>query len=238
MVAIPIFICGIAIGIAMHTGIAMKATNAVVNLGKDQLLISLLLGVLVTIVLGMGIPTAAAYVVASLFVAPALVDCGIAPIAAHMFIFYYAVLGQLTPPVAVTAYTAAGLAGSRPIQTSWMSFGMAAPAFLIPFAFIYNPALLLVGELPVVIQVTLTTFAGCIFLAYSLSGYSPAPEGSYSSIIKKVFQTVLVIAAMMLIDPGSMTDIAGFLLGGGVIGYDYLLSRKIRSSSSMPPQGD
>ncbi len=225
-VAIPIFICGIAIGIAIHTGIAMKATNIIVNVGRDQLLVSLLLGVLVTIVLGMGIPTSAAYVVASLFVAPALQGSGIAPIAAHMFIFYYAVLGQLTPPVAVTAYTAAGIAGSKPIRTSWVSFGMALPAFLIPFAFVYNPGLLLVGEWSNIIQVIISTFIGCLFLAYSLSGYSVAPEGSYGTAQSLVFRVLLVAAAIMLIDPGSITDVIGVAVGGGIIGYDCLLSKK------------
>lgn len=234
-VAIPIFICGVAIGVAIHTGIAMKATNMVVSLGKDQLLLSLLLGVLVTIILGMGIPTSAAYVVASLFVAPALIDCGISPIAAHMFIFYYAVLGQLTPPVAVTAYTAAGLSGSNPIRTSWVAFGMAMPAFLIPFAFVYNPALLIVGDLPTVVQVTLSTFLGCIFLAYSLSGYSLAPDGSYSTAVKRVLQITLVAAAMMLIDPGTMTDLIGVAFGGGVILYDYFLSKKATHVVSGEP---
>lgn len=225
-VAIPIFICGIAIGVAIHTGIAMKATNVVVNLGQDQLLLSLLLGVLVTIILGMGLPTSAAYVVASLFVAPALAKCGISPIAAHMFIFYYAVLGQLTPPVAVTAYTAAGISGSNPIRTSWIAFGMAMPAFLIPFAFVYNPALLLVGSNADIIQVTATTFIGCMFLAYSLSGYSLAPEGSYGNKQKRAFQATLIAAAMLLIDTGSFTDLIGLGAGFAVVGYDYWLSKQ------------
>jgi len=225
-VAIPIFICGVAIGVAIHTGIAMKATNMVVSLGKDQLLLSLLLGVLVTIILGMGIPTSAAYVVASLFVAPALVDCGISPIAAHMFIFYYAVLGQLTPPVAVTAYTAAGISGSNPMRTSWVAFGMAMPAFLIPFAFVYNPALLMIGDIPTVVQVVITTFVGCMFLAYGLSGYSLAPEGAYGMKVKRVFQALLVASAVMLIDTGTLTDLLGIGIGGGIILYDYALSKK------------
>jgi TRAP-type uncharacterized transport system fused permease subunit len=195
-------------------------------MGKDALLASLLLGVVVTIILGMGMPTVAAYVVGSLFVVSALAKQGIPPLAAHMFIFYYAVLGQVTPPVAMAAYTAAGIAGSSPFRTGWLAFMLCLPGFLIPFNFVYDPSLLFQGPWWLVLYTFLKTGLGCWFLALSLTGYEGS--GRITGTLKWLYQIGLIAAAVLMISPTITTDIIGLVLGGALVGTSRVLSSGVR----------
>jgi TRAP transporter 4TM/12TM fusion protein len=232
-VGVPIFICGVSVGIAIYTGIAAKATNLIVGLGQGSLLPSLLLGVLVTIVLGMGMPTVAAYVVGSLFVVSALTKQGIPPMAAHMFIFYYAVLGQVTPPVAMAAYTAAGIAGSSPLRTGWIAFLLCLPGFLIPFNFVYDPSLLFQGPWWLILYAFAKTATGCYFLALSLTGYEPS--GRIGGAAKHAYRVVLILAAVLMISPHLATDIAGIVLGGLALGTSCALTRRMQHGRALNP---
>jgi TRAP transporter 4TM/12TM fusion protein len=226
-IGVPIFICGVSVGVAIYTGIASKATNLIVSMGQEALLLSLLLGVVITIILGMGMPTVAAYVVGSLFVVSALAKQGIPPLAAHMFIFYYAVLGQVTPPVAMAAYTAAGIAGSSPFRTGWLAFMLCLPGFLIPFNFVYDPSLLFQGPWWLILYTFLKTGLGCWFLALSLTGYEGS--GRITGILKGLYQIGLIAAAVLMISPTITTDIAGLVLGGALVGTSRLLSSRARN---------
>ena len=218
-VGVSIFICGVIIGVAIHTGIAVKSTGLIVSLGQSMLLPSLLLGVLITLVLGMGLPTVAAYVVASLFVAPPLVKSGVMPIAAHLFIFYYAILAQITPPVALAAYTGAGIAKANPMKTGWMAFFISLVAFLVPFAFVYDPSLLLEGPLLYSLFSFAKTVLGCYLLGVGLAGCSRwGPVGW-------VARGALVIGAVFLITPSLLGDAIGFVLGILALGTAYRRSR-------------
>lgn len=221
-VGIPIFVCGIIIGIAMYSGVALKATNLIVSFGRNNLLLALLLGVFVTILLGMGLPTSAAYVVSSLFLVDVLTECGILPIAAHMFIFYYAVLGQVTPPVAMAGYAGAGIAKANPMRTSWIAFGICMPAFLIPFSFVYNPALVMEGSVLAIVYSFAVTLLGCLFLGLSVSGFSM----SELTRRKRLFlRGLLMIAAIMLINSSIVTDVVGISIGIVSLGADFIASR-------------
>jgi len=221
-IGVPIFICGVSVGIAIYTGIASKATNLIITMGKEALLASLLLGVVVTIILGMGMPTVAAYVVASLFVVSALAKQGVPPLAAHMFIFYYAVLGQVTPPVAMAAYTAAGIAGSNPFRTGWLAFMLCLPGFLIPFNFVYDPTLLFQGPWWLILYAFLKTALGCWFLALSVTGYEESRR--ITGAPKLLYRVGLIVAAVLMISPTIATDIAGVVLGGALVGTSRVLS--------------
>jgi TRAP transporter 4TM/12TM fusion protein len=233
-VGVPIFICGVIIGVAIHTGIAVKSTGLIVTLGQSLLLPSLLLGVLITLVLGMGLPTVAAYVVASLFVAPPVIKSGVMPIAAHLFIFYYAILAQITPPVALAAYTGAGIAKSNPMKTGWMAFFISLVAFLIPFTFVYDPSLLLEGPLLHSLFSFGKTVVGCYFLGIGLAGC--CRWGS----VGWVARGALVAGAVLLITPSLLGDVFGFLLGSFALGSAYRRSRALGSTalaSTPPPPG-
>jgi TRAP transporter 4TM/12TM fusion protein len=222
-VGLPIFITGVTIGVAIHSGIAMKATNLIVSLGSSMLLPSLFLGIAVCVILGMGLPTSAAYVVASLFVAPALIKNGVNPLAAHLFIFYYAILAQITPPVAVTAYAGAGIAESNPVRTGWIAFGLSFVAFLIPFTFVFNQGILMEGPLSNVLYAFVTTALGSLFLSLGLSGYA---KTNLSRPIRWFFRVVLIVSAILLINSTVLTDITGIVLAAGVLGYDYLAYKR------------
>lgn len=231
-IGVPIFICGVSVGIAIYTGVASKATNLIVSMGKEALLPSLLLAVVVTIILGMGMPTVAAYVVGSLFVVSALAKQGVPPLAAHMFIFYYAVLGQVTPPVAMAAYTAAGIAGSNPFRTGWLAFMLCLPGFLIPFNFVYDPSLLFQGPWWLILYVFLKTGLGCWFLALSLTGYEESR--AISGVAKLLYQFLLILAAVLMISPSFLTDVLGIAIGGLCVGTSRMLKLKAERERTTP----
>jgi TRAP transporter 4TM/12TM fusion protein len=231
-VGVPIFICGVIIGVAIHTGIAVKSTGLIVSLGQSMLLPSLLLGVLITLVLGMGLPTVAAYVVASLFVAPPVIKSGVMPIAAHLFIFYYAILAQITPPVALAAYTGAGIAKANPMKTGWMAFFISLVAFLIPFTFVYDPSLLLEGPLVYSLFSFAKTVLGCYFLGVGLAGC--CRWGSVGWVVRGA----LVIGAVFLITPSLIGDAVGSVIGILALGSVYSRSRTAAAAiptARVPP---
>jgi TRAP-type uncharacterized transport system fused permease subunit len=189
--------------------------------------------VLVTIVLGMGMPTAAAYVVGSLFVVSALTKQGILPMAAPSFIFYYAVLGQVTPPVAMAAYTAAGIAGSTPVRTGWIAFLLCFPGFLIPFSFVYDPGLLLMGRWWQIVYTFVITGVGCYFLALSLTGYESS--GRIMGVLKHVYRVLLIAAGILSISPNFLADIIGLGIGGLMLGISRVLFLRARRTPPTPP---
>jgi TRAP transporter 4TM/12TM fusion protein len=228
-VGVSIFICGIIIGVAIHTGIAVKSTGLIVSLGQSMLLPSLLLGVLITLILGMGLPTVAAYVVASLFVAPPVIKSGVMPIAAHLFIFYYAILAQITPPVALAAYTGAGIAKANPMKTGWMAFFISLVAFLIPFTFVYDPSLLLEGPLVYTCFSFAKTVLGCYFLGVGLAGC--CRWGS----VGWVGRGLLVSGAVLLITPSLIGDAIGIALGALALGAIFKRSRRSAAASAAAP---
>jgi TRAP transporter 4TM/12TM fusion protein len=226
-VGVPIFICGIIIGVAIHSGIAMKSTSLIVSLGREMLVPSLLLGILITIVLGMGLPTVAAYVVASLFVVPPVVKNGVDPLAAHLFVFYYSILAQITPPVAVAAFAGAGIAKTDPVKTGYTAFFISFVAFLIPFAFVFDPSLMLEGPILMSVYTFGKTVVGCYMLALGLARYHRWGPAHWIS------QVLLMIAAVCLITPSLVGDAVGFVLGGSTLWVEYRRARAIASTAPV-----
>jgi TRAP-type uncharacterized transport system fused permease subunit len=157
------------------------------------------------IILGMGLPTTAAYIVMAALLVPALVKLGVPTIAAHMFAFYYAIISAITPPVALAVYAGAGLAGSNIWKTGLAAVRLGAPGFIIPFMFAYEPSLLLVGSPLVIIQSAITATIGVVMLAAGMFGW----------FIRKTTlldRAMLLTGSLLLIKPGIYTDLVGLTL--------------------------
>ena len=205
---------GIVVGVASLTGIGLRMSDLIVTLSGGHLFPALVLTALGSVILGMGLPTTAAYVVLAALGAPALVELGTPLLAAHLFIFYFGCISNVTPPVSLAAYAAAGLVGAPALGTAVMAMGLALPGFLIPFLFVHEPALLLLGSPGAILLTTLTATAGVAGLAAALMGFLRAPLGPGVRLL-------LAGGALLLLVPGGWSDLVGaglfavVLLGSG-----------------------
>ena len=195
---------GIVVGVASLTGIGLRMSEFIVTLSGGHLPIALVLTALGAIVLGMGLPTTAAYVVLAALGAPALTQLGVPLLAAHLFIFYFGCLSNVTPPVSLAAYAAAGIAGSPPLRTALTALSLAAAGFVVPFMFIYGPPLLLDGSAVVVIGAALSATLGVTALAAAVIGYARGPLAIWE-------RALLIGTGVSLIAPGVQTDALGLL---------------------------
>lgn len=210
---------GIIIGIVVNTGIAVKFTSMIATISGGIPMLALILSMLGAIVLGMGLPTTAAYVMQVALIVPALINLGLSPAQAHMFALYYACMSMITPPVAVTSYAAATVAGADMNKTGWTAVKLAASAFIVPFMFAYAPQLMLIGSLPEIILAAATAFLGVYALSAALQGFW---------VRRLTFvQRVLVLAgSLLLIFPGWTTDCLGLALAWGVFVWQRLSERQ------------
>jgi len=170
-IAVPIGAIGIIIAIAIQSNLALKFSSGLISLGGGMLAGSLLLIIAGCIIMGMGLPTVAAYIIGAVLYAPALQKLGLPPLTAHFFVMYYCVLSMVTPPVALAAYAAAGIARTSPWTTGWIAFQMSFVAFLIPFAFVADSALLFQGPLLGVLIASLGLFIPTGLWAVGLTGF-------------------------------------------------------------------
>lgn len=198
---------GIIIGTLSLTGLGNKLAGLIITISGGNLIIALLLSMVVLILLGMGLPTTAAYIITSSVVAPALIEMGVMPLAAHMFIFYFATMSAITPPVAIASYAAAGIADSNPNTTGWLAFKLGLAAFIVPYLFVSSPILLGQGNIGEVIFAVIMGLIGMYFFAAAISGW----------LVKDMPLWVRVpcfIGALLLIDSGLITDVLGIALCG------------------------
>jgi TRAP transporter 4TM/12TM fusion protein len=196
---------GIVVGVASLTGIGLRMSELIILLSQGYLPLALLLTALGSLFLGMGLPTTAAYVVLAALGAPALVTLGVPVLAAHLFIFYYGCISNVTPPVSLAAYAAAGIADAPPMQTAVTAMSLAAAGFLIPFMFVYGPPLLLAGAPHAVALALVTGLLGVTGLAAAVVGYARAPLRLHERV-------VAAAAAVALLFPGLLTDALGVIL--------------------------
>ena len=201
---------GIVVGVASLTGIGLRMSELIITVAQGQLPVALLLTALGSIVLGMGLPTTAAYVVLAALGAPALTELGVPLLAAHLFIFYFGCLSNVTPPVALAAYAAAGLAGSSPLRTGVTALGLAIGGFVVPFAFVYDPFLLLSGPVLGIIATALTAAIGVASLAAGIAGYIGRP-------VPALGRAILVGAGIALLAPGWISDGLGIAIFGAAL---------------------
>ena len=196
---------GVVVGVASLTGIGLRMSELIVTISGGNLLAALMLTAIGSIILGMGLPTTAAYVVLAALGAPALVQLGVPLLAAHLFIFYFGCISNVTPPVSLAAFAAAGISGSPALKTAVAAALLAGAGFLVPFMFVYGPELLLIGNPVEIMLAFVTGLLGVIALASAGMGYARRPL--------RVWERVIALgAALLLVYPGLPTDAFGLLL--------------------------
>ncbi|HUH94680.1 MAG TPA: TRAP transporter permease [Casimicrobiaceae bacterium] len=201
-VAMACACAGIVIGCVTITGLGIDFTQFVVALAHNSLILALILTALAGIVLGMGMPTTPAYIVMVSLLVPAVIKMGALTPTAHMFAFYFAILSAITPPVALAVFAAAGLARSDLWRTGWESVRIAAATYVVPFMFVYEPSIMMIGDGFTIFTSTLSAIVGVMSLAAGLQGYLLRVARPWERI-------VLVIAALLLIKPGYISDAIG-----------------------------
>ncbi len=201
-VAMACACAGIVIGVISLTGLGISFTQFVIALSQNSLLLALVLTGVAGIVLGMGMPTTPAYIVMVSLLVPALIKLGVATPAAHMFALYFAVLSAITPPVALAVFAAAGLAKANMWESGWQAVRIGAAGFIVPFMFVYEPALLMIGPWTEVLSAVVSASVGCVILAAGLYGYLLHECSAWQRV-------ALVAASLLLIKPGWATDLAG-----------------------------
>lgn len=210
-VAMACACAGLVIGCVTITGLGITFTQVVIGLAQDSLLLALVLTAMAGIVLGMGMPTTPAYIVMVSLLVPAIIKLGAVTPAAHMFAFYFAILSAITPPVALAVFAAAGLAKADMWASGFAAMRAGAPAYIVPFMFVYEPALLLVGgDWATSLLATVSAIFGVILLAGGLFGYLLREASMWQ-------RAMLVVAALLLIKPGLYTDLAGLALAALVV---------------------
>lgn len=196
--------CNILVGMITLTGLGLQISSILIELSGNSLFILLFLTMIASLILGLGLPIIVSYLVLAVLVAPALTQMGVDPLAAHLFIFFFALVSDLTPPVAPGAFVAAGIAGADMMRTAWMACRLGCVVYVLPYMFVYNTSLLLKGNLSDIILSALTAFIGVYALACALQGYMFRPAKVYERIL-------LFIAAFSLIKPGLMSDFVGIV---------------------------
>jgi TRAP transporter 4TM/12TM fusion protein len=230
-VAMACACAGIVIACVTITGLGIVFTQMVVALSQESLILALVLTAMAGIVLGMGMPTTPAYIMMVALLVPAVIKLGAVTPAAHMFAFYFAILSAITPPVALAIFAAAGLAKANMWQSGFAAMRAAAPAYIVPFMFVYEPLLLLIvkdwgSEWPFVVWSVLSASVGVICLAGSLFGWLFA----YAVMWHRV---LLFIAALCLIKPGLITDTLGLALLA-IVSAAQLATLRRRTSTAAP----
>ncbi|ALC91704.1 C4-dicarboxylate ABC transporter [Bacillus sp. FJAT-18017] len=205
-VAIACAAAGMIVGVIVLTGIGLKFANGLIDLAGGNLFITLVMTMVASLILGMGVPTTANYVITSMIAAPVLVELGFPLLAAHMFVFYFGILADITPPVALAAFAASGIGKSDPLKTGFESTRLAIAAFIIPYIFVFQPQMLLIDtEWTGAIGIMISSTIGMIGVGAGMIGYWVKP-------LNILLRMVLVAAGIMLVIPELTTSIIGFVL--------------------------
>jgi len=207
---------GIIVGVVTLTGIGLKLSANMVDLAGNHLILALIFTMFASLVLGMGIPTTATYIVLATMAAPALVKLGVVPLAAHLFVFYFGVVADITPPVALAVYAGAAIASSNPWKTGIEAVKLSLGAFLVPYIFALSPVLVLVAATPLlVVQMLTTSIIGMVALGAGVAGF-------WTVNLHRIERLALIAGGLLLVDPGLLTD----LFGAGIVGAVYLVQRR------------
>ena len=197
---------GIIIGVVTKTGVGLKLASGLLDLSGGLLLPTMFFTMITAIILGMGVPTTANYVITSTIAAPALVQMGVPILAAHMFVFYFGIIADITPPVALAAYAGAGISGGDPLKTGVNASKLAIAAFIIPYMFVLSPVLLMVsGTMIDLLLATITALLGMVALSSALIGFL-----ADKCILAE--RLLLAVGGLMLIKPGWITDVIGVVI--------------------------
>ena len=217
-------VAGIIAGVISTTGLAYKLFNGIVALAGNQVIIALFLTMLCCIILGMGVPTTANYCIMAATCAPILVQMGVPMIAAHFFVFYFGIVADLTPPVALAAYAGAAIAQANPMKTAFTATKLAIGAFIVPYVFALNPAMLFIDTSAFeVITICITSLVG-------IFGVSAALEGYFLNNMKWYERVASAIGGLLLIYPGLVTDVIGLVLVGAVAVVQIIMKQGRRNN--------
>ena len=205
-VGIACAMAGIISGVIMGSGLGYRISSILTSVAGTSMLLLLVLTMVVSLIMGMGVRTTAAYLVLASLVAPTMIQLGIPPLAAHMFIFYFGCISSITPPVALAAYAGAGLAGCDPNKTGYKAFRLAFCSFLMPYLFVYNPVLLMEGGVLDILWSLVTALIGAYLLASGFEGFF------FRWSLKWFERPLMILGAVMLIVPGMVTDLVGIAI--------------------------
>ena len=211
---------GVVIGVLGLSGLGFNLTLSLVQIGEGSLLLLLLLAAGVCILLGMGLPTVGVYVLLAALVAPALAEVGVSPIAAHLYVLYFGMMSMITPPVAIAAFAAAGLAEADPMRCGWSAVRFGWMAYVVPVLFVLSPALLLIGGAGDIAMAILTTLAGIWFVSIALAGFFLRP---LAMPLRFAFAAAgaLALVPANAFSGAQLTDIAGAVVGLSLIAYEF-----------------
>jgi TRAP transporter 4TM/12TM fusion protein len=215
---------GVIVGVISLTGVGARFSVLLLDVAEASQLLALIFAMFISILLGMGMPTTAAYAVAASVVAPGLVQLGIEPLTAHFFVFYFAVVSAITPPVALASYAAAGISGANAMETSVASFRIGIAAFIVPFMFFYNGALLMDAGWFDIARALITALFGVYMLSGGVLGwFARASAGVITRLL-------LIGAALLMIEGGLWTDLSGIVLA--VVAFLAQRQNKLRPAST------
>lgn len=226
MIAVLAGTAQIIIGMIGVTGFGVRLSALLIAASGGIMIVGLLLAMAVALVLGMGMPTTAAYLLAAAVLGPSLTNMGVAALPAHLFIFYFAIISAITPPVCTAVFVAAAIARTRWLEVAWVATRLGIVAFIIPYMFVYSPSLLLMGDRGVVALAALTAFVGVCGLAGAAMGYFVRENRPLETVL-------LLIGALLLIRPGLVTDIIGLGLVAATALWQRASMRKLPSDSGL-----
>ena len=218
-VAVPCAVAGILVGMIVNTGLVPKFKDILISITGGMLVPGLIVAMLLSIVLGVGMPTAPAYILSAILIAPTLVDMGVPVLSAHLFVFYFAVISMVTPPVALASFAAAGVAEANIWKTGMESFKISLVAFLVPYAFVFQPELLMNGSWFSILCSLFFTSIGIAALAAVLTDYCCGP-------VKPIIRALLFVASILLITPGLVGDVVGLALAIACVAINLYLVKQ------------
>jgi TRAP transporter 4TM/12TM fusion protein len=227
---------GVVMGVLNSTGLAFQLSIILTDIGQSQgILVMLLLTAFISIILGMGMPTAAVYIVLATVIAPALIEMGIRPMAGHLFLFYFGLLSMLTPPVAVASMVAAGLAGSDMWKTGLVGVQLAAAAYFLPFLWVYNPALILDGTVTEIIYVTITAVVAGFLIAEAVVSFTRSRIADKMLGIFYFAACLICGSATVWIASESAITLAVAAIGAGIVYAARRANAKLVAAASTKP---
>jgi len=221
---------GFIIGVLNITGLSFALTLMLVQVGSGNLWLLLVLAAIVSIILGMGMPTVGVYVLLAALVAPAMVKIGLSPMASHMFVMYFGMMSMITPPVALAAYAAASLAHTDPMKTGWTAVRFGWIAFVIPFLFIRSPSLLLEGSVTSIVIDFASALLGVWLICAAIAGYAkrsltPLTRAGFG------FAGLLLFIPVDAVRYGGWVDVAGLAIAAVLIGREFMAVRALRQAT-------
>lgn len=215
---------GMIIGIVTKTGVGLKLASALVTVAAGNFMLLLICTMLTSLILGMGVPTTANYVITSTIAAPALIQLGVPILAAHMFVFYFGIIADITPPVALAAYAGSAISGGDPLKTGVNASKLGIAAFIIPYVFVLSPSILGIGA--TFFSVAFTTITALI----GMTGISGAMIGQFYTKANPLERIILLAGGLCLIDPHTLTDIIGIAILAGVFALQYFRAKKAKAA--------